>query len=104
MTVGVAYDGHKTRFTQREAESDLVPRGNSVGTQRTGAFETEVDVDTWQDNIGVYLTDTVDLFERVALTLAGRYQHVHIKIATAVTRTQTSTATTASIALARPWA
>ena len=80
VTVGVAYDGHTTRFTQREAESDLVPRGNSVGTRRTGAFETEVDVDTRQDNIGVYLTDTVDLFERVALTLAGRYQHVHIKI------------------------
>lgn len=80
VTVGVAYDGHQTRFTQREAESDLVPRGNSVGTRRTGDFETEVDVDTRQDNIGVYLTDTVELFERVALTLAGRYQHVHIKI------------------------
>jgi iron complex outermembrane recepter protein len=57
-----------------------VPSGNSVGTRRTGAFETEVDVDTRQDNIGVYLTDTFDLGERVALTLAGRYQHVHITL------------------------
>jgi outer membrane receptor protein involved in Fe transport len=80
VTLGVAYDGHQTRFTQREAASDLVPRGNSVGTRRTGAFETAVDVDTQQDNIGVYLTDTVDLIEPVALTLAGRYQHVHITL------------------------
>ena len=80
VTIGVAYDGHQTRFTQREAAADLVPRGNSVGTRRTGAFETEVDVDTRQDNIGVYLTDTFDLIERVALTLAGRYQHVHITL------------------------
>lgn len=80
VTLGVAYDGHQSRFTQREADADLVLRGNSVGTSRTGDFATEVDVDTRQHNIGVYLTDTFEIFERVALTLAGRYQHVHITI------------------------
>jgi outer membrane receptor protein involved in Fe transport len=80
VTAGVAYDGHESRFTQREAESDLVPMGASVGTRRTGGFETVVDVRTRQDNVGVYVTDTFDLTERLALTLAGRYQHVSIEI------------------------
>jgi iron complex outermembrane recepter protein len=79
-TSGVAYDGHSTRFNQREAEAALVPSGNSVGTSRTGPFETRVDVSTRQQNVGVYATDTFDLTERLALTLAGRYQHVSIEI------------------------
>jgi len=80
VTAGVAYDGHQSRFNQREAEADLVPKGASVGTLRTGGFETVVDVRTRQENIGVYVTDTFDITERLALTLAGRYQHVRIAI------------------------
>jgi iron complex outermembrane recepter protein len=80
VTGGVAYDGHQSRFNQREAEADLVPKGASVGTRRTGGFETAVDVHTQQDNVGVYATDTFDITERLALTLAGRYQHVSITI------------------------
>jgi outer membrane receptor protein involved in Fe transport len=79
-TVGVAYDRHETRFAQREAEADLVPSGNSVGTSRAGDFETQVDVYTRQQHFGVYAADTFDLTERLALTLAGRYQHVGIEI------------------------
>ena len=80
VTAGVAYDGHQSRFSQREAEADLVPKGASVGTRRTGGFETVVDVHTRQQNVGVYVTDTFDITERLALTLAGRYQHVSIAI------------------------
>ena len=80
MTVGVAYDRHSSRFSQREAEAALIPVGNSVGTTRTGPFETAVDVETSQENVGAYFTDTFDITERLALTLAGRYQTVRIKI------------------------
>ena len=80
LTAGVAYDGHATRFDQREADADLVPSGQGVGTRRTAPFETGVDVGTRQHNVGVYATDTVDLTERLALTIAGRYQHVRIAI------------------------
>ena len=80
ITAGVAYDGHRSRFDQREAEADLVPSGNSVGTSRTGEFETQVDVLTRQHNVGVYATNTFDITERLALTVAGRYQHVTINI------------------------
>jgi outer membrane receptor protein involved in Fe transport len=80
VTAGVAYDRHQTHFTQREAESVLVPKGRSVGTSRVGPFETEADVDTRQENVGVYVTNTFDITRRLALTLAGRYQHVRIRI------------------------
>lgn len=80
LTVGVAYDGHQSRFNQRAADADLVPRDGSVPTLRTGPFETIVDVLTRQQNVGVYFTDTFDIVERLALTLAGRYQHVSIDI------------------------
>jgi outer membrane receptor protein involved in Fe transport len=80
LTTGVAYDGHRTRFEQREAVADLVPSRTGVGTSRTGPFETRVAVATRQHNVGVYATDTFDLTERLALTLAGRYQHVSIEI------------------------
>jgi iron complex outermembrane recepter protein len=80
LTLGFAYDGHATRFTQSEAPSDFVPRGNSVGTARTGDFETDVDVETEQQNFGVYLADTFEIFPQLGLTLAGRFQHVSISI------------------------
>ena len=80
VTVGMAYDGHSSHFTQSEAEANLIPTGNSVATQRAGPFETDVDVRTDQQNIGVYLTDTVDITDWMALTAGARYQHVSIKI------------------------
>ncbi len=80
FTVGVAYDGHATRFTQKEAPADFFLRGNSVGTVRTGDFETDVDVATGQQNLGVYLADTLEILPQLGLTLAGRYQHVSISI------------------------
>ena len=80
LTLGVAYDGHATRFTQSEAASDFVSRGNSVGTVRTGDFVTDVDVKTGQQNIGVYVADTFEILPQLAVTLAGRYQHVSVSI------------------------
>jgi outer membrane receptor protein involved in Fe transport len=80
VTAGVAYDGHQSRFNQREAPADLVPKRLGVGTAQTGDFETEVDVRTRQENVGVYLTDTFDITERLAVMLAGRYQYVGIAI------------------------
>ena len=80
VTAGVAYDGHDSRFTQREADADLVPKRDGVGTLQTGGFSTSVDVKTTQNNIGVYATDTFDITDRLALTLAGRYQYVSITI------------------------
>jgi len=80
ITAGVAYDGHTSRFTQDEADADFVPDGSSVGVQPTEPAETAVDVATAQQNVGVYVTDTFDLTDWMALTLGMRYQNVFIKI------------------------
>lgn len=80
VTVGAAYDGHQSPFAQSNAEANLVPDGNSVGVQRSGPFETAVDVRTDQQNIGVYATDTFDITDWLALTPGGRYQNVNINI------------------------
>ena len=80
VTGGVAYDGHQSRFDQREAEAELVPKAGGVATSRIDDFETIVDVRTRQQNVGVYLTDTLDLTDQLSATVAGRYQYVNIAI------------------------
>ena len=80
VTGGVAYDGHRARFRQSEAEAEFVPRGNSVRVEQTEAFETAVDVRTDQQNVGVFLTDTLDITEWLSLTVGARYQRVRIRI------------------------
>jgi len=80
LTAGVAYDGHATRFTQSEAPSDFAPRGQSVGIIRTAEFANDVDVKTEQQNVGVYLADTFEIFPQLGVTAAARFQHVSISI------------------------
>ena len=80
VTLGVAYDGHSSTFAQREGEAEFVPAGNSTGVRRTGPLETEVDVRTQQQNVGVYLLDTLDLTEWLALTFGARYQWANITL------------------------
>ncbi|HKW94570.1 MAG TPA: TonB-dependent receptor [Methylomirabilota bacterium] len=79
-TVGVAYDGHRSTFSQSDADADLVPDGASVGVEPSGPFEKSVDVLTEQRNIGAYVTDTFEITEQLALTVGGRYQHARIQI------------------------
>jgi outer membrane receptor protein involved in Fe transport len=80
LTVGVAYDGHSTRFSQSEGGAEFFPAGLSTGVRPTGPLETEVNVRTQQQNVGAYFIDTLDIFERLALTLGGRYQFASIDI------------------------
>jgi outer membrane receptor protein involved in Fe transport len=57
-----------------------VRHGNSVGTERTGDFEADVDVKTTQQNLGLYLADTFEIFPQLGVTVGGRFQHVSIDI------------------------
>ncbi len=80
LTLGFSYDRSDTRFKQNEAEAEIFEQGLSRGTQRTGDFESEVDIDTTQENWGIYLTDTFDITEQLGLTFSGRYQITEIEI------------------------
>lgn len=80
VTVGMAYDGHHTHFTQSVAPGIFQPVGNDVRVVRSGPFDTDVDIVTDQQNIGVYITDTLDITDWMALTMGMRYQNVNIQI------------------------
>lgn len=80
LTAGVAYDGHSSRFSQSEGEAEFFPDGLSTGVRRIGPLETQVEVNTEQQNVGAYFIDTLDLLDWLALTLGGRYQFANIDI------------------------
>jgi iron complex outermembrane recepter protein len=80
FSVGASYDQSRNHFSQGEAEADIVPFGFSRGVERTGALETAVEVATTQQALGIYFIDRMDLSEKVALTVSGRYNIVRSKI------------------------
>ncbi len=80
LTIGFSYDRSDTDFRQDEAEAELFEQGLSRGTQRIGDLATEVDINSTQDNWGIYLTDTFDITEQLGLTFSGRYQITEIEI------------------------
>lgn len=80
LTLGLAYDTSDNRFTQAERGGEVVEVGNSHTIAGEGEFQTEVDVATQQDNFGVYFSDALDVSEKIALTLSGRYQKAEIEI------------------------
>lgn len=80
LTLGLAYDRSDNRYAQSEREGEIEQRGNSRTIVGEGEFETEVDVDTRQANLGAYVSQAVDLSDDLLLTLSGRYQRVEIEI------------------------
>lgn len=80
LSFGLDYSYVDVRFTQDTAEADLQRFGNSVGTINPEPSEIEVSVETKQENIGLYFTNTVELSEATSMTLSGRWQYVDIEI------------------------
>ncbi|MGH9196220.1 MAG: TonB-dependent receptor, partial [Acidimicrobiia bacterium] len=80
LTIGLSYDRSDSDFRQDEAEAELFEQGLSRGTRRIGDLATEVDINSTQDNWGIYLTDTFDITEQLGLTFSGRYQITEIEI------------------------
>jgi outer membrane receptor protein involved in Fe transport len=80
-TVGASYDRAESDFLSIEAEEGDVDLTN--GTIIPGTVddpEVGVDIRTERENYAFFISDTLQLTERTALTLAGRYQHSEIKI------------------------
>ncbi len=80
LTIGFSYDRSDTDFRQDQAEAVLFERGLSRGTQRIGDLATQVDLNSTQENWGIYLTDTFDITEPLGLTFSARYQITEIEI------------------------
>ncbi len=80
LVVGAAYDKNETHFSVSEAEADLFQEGIAFGTEDPEEEEIEVDIDTEKENWALFFTDTFDLMDKLALTVAGRYQHSTVDI------------------------
>ena len=82
LVFGASYDKSDTHFVVSEAEAELFQDGLAHGTEieEGEEVEVEVDIDTKKTNWAIFLTDTVDVTDSVALTLSGRYQHSNVKI------------------------
>ncbi|MDO8844223.1 TonB-dependent receptor [Methylicorpusculum sp.] len=79
LTTGVSYDYAKVNFS---SDTELGSLTSTRGTTRSGVLvdESRVRLDTNTSTVGVFLTDTFDVTEKLSATIAGRYNYSHINM------------------------
>ncbi len=77
LVLGAAADLGDVEFTQEAQDAEFTP---DRGTEATGDFVSETDVETANRAWGLYLTDTLSLAEGLSLTLSGRYNRATVRI------------------------
>ena len=77
LVLGAAADLGDVEFTQEAQDAEFTP---DRGTEATGEFVGETDVETANRAWGLYLTDTLSLADKLSLTLSGRYNRAQVKI------------------------
>ena len=77
LVLGAAADLGDVNFTQEAQDAEFTP---DRGTEATGDFVGETDVETANRAWGLYLTDTLSLADGLSLTVSGRYNRAHVKI------------------------
>ncbi|MEM7251074.1 MAG: TonB-dependent receptor [Pseudomonadota bacterium] len=77
--VGVSFDKGDADF---ESEVELAELTSERGTTRSGQFvpEEEVRVSTETKTYSIYLSNTLEITDQLALTLSGRYNHTDVEI------------------------
>jgi len=78
VTLGASLDAGRVDFTQDSQPATFTAER---GTVPLGEFAPETDARTRHRYVGVYATDTIELSDAWALTLAGRYNHARVEIA-----------------------
>jgi outer membrane receptor protein involved in Fe transport len=80
LVAGVAYNEGRSSFNSIVEVANLL---DNRATSRTGIFAQEfaTDVSSEVTNASIYFVDTVELSERVAVTLSGRYNDTRIRLA-----------------------
>lgn len=79
LTVGVNYDYAETNFS---SDTELGSLTNTRGTTRSGIFvdEFKVRLRTNTSTVGVYLTDSFSITDKLTATVAGRYNYIHVNM------------------------
>ena len=79
LTVGVSYDRAEVNFG---SDTELAALTSSRGTVGSGIVvdESRVRLHTQSDTVGVFATDTFSITDKLAATLAGRYNHLDLSM------------------------
>lgn len=83
LVVGAAWYRGESAFDSVLELANLDPTTRSTAGRGTGTFvdAAATSIDTETDNSSIYLTDTIDLSERLTLTLSGRFNHTRVELA-----------------------
>jgi iron complex outermembrane recepter protein len=79
LTVGVNYDYSEVNFA---ADTELGTLTDTRGTTRSGILvdESRVRLHTNTSTVGVYLTDSFSITDKLTATVAGRYNYIHVNM------------------------
>jgi outer membrane receptor protein involved in Fe transport len=79
LIVGISYDKSDVKY---QAQSEVAVFRDDRGTDGTGYIldDTVVDADIDTKNYGIYFTDTISVSDKLALTVAARYNRTEIDI------------------------
>ena len=84
MVVGVSMDRADIEFRSRTEFAELRNSnpGDDRGTEGVGLYdaESEVQLDTEVQNIGVFFTDTLQLDDQLSVTVGGRYSKTDVEM------------------------
>ncbi|MEI7795386.1 MAG: TonB-dependent receptor [Methylococcaceae bacterium] len=77
LTVGTTYDVSEINFA---ANTELGSLTESRGTIGSGVYvdESKVRLKAGTETVGVFLTDTFSITDKLAATIAGRYNHITV--------------------------
>ncbi|WP_047215056.1 TonB-dependent receptor [Pandoraea thiooxydans] len=78
FVAGTSGDFANSRFSQSSQDAQFTPDRNTVGI---GDYALRTDAKTHNGDIGLFMTDTLSLSDRVTLTASARYDHAQIDIA-----------------------
>ncbi|MFI3218965.1 MAG: TonB-dependent receptor [Methylococcales bacterium] len=79
LTTGVSYDYSEVNFS---SDTELASLTDTRGTTRSNIFidESKVRLHTNTSTVGVYLTDSFSITDKLTATVAGRYNYIHVNM------------------------
>jgi outer membrane receptor protein involved in Fe transport len=79
LTTGVSYDYSEVNFS---SDTELASLTDTRGTTRSNVFidESKVRLHTNTSTVGVFLTDSFSITDKLTATIAGRYNYIHVNM------------------------
>jgi outer membrane receptor protein involved in Fe transport len=77
LTIGASYDTAETHFSSNTELGSLTASRGTIGS---GIYvdESKVRLNAKTETVGVFLTDTFSITDKLAATIAGRYNHISV--------------------------